>query len=173
MGESTVAWCRCWIISACMGVVCIVFVMNRKLWNSELLIRRTGSAGIWIHIREIHIEPIGRSAGILAGSFWHIRHSWLDRYLQVCLYKVNGIFGCYYTKVPSLCILLGLITPLCYHFNSIWWHSLTITVTAWWTWWRLKSPASPLLTQPFIRVQIQENIKALRHWPLCGEFNGQ
>ena len=28
------------------------------------------------------------------------------------------------------------------------------------------------LTQPFIRAQIKENIKAPRHWPLCGEFTG-
>ena len=32
--------------------------------------------------------------------------------------------------------------------------------------------ASPLFTQPFIQVQIEENIKAPRHWPLCGEFTG-
>ena len=36
--------------------------------------------------------------------------------------------------------------------------------------WRLKSPASRLFTQPIIRVQIKVNIKAPRHWPLCGEF---
>ena len=29
-----------------------------------------------------------------------------------------------------------------------------------------------LFTQPFIWAQIKENIKALRHWPLCGEFTG-
>ena len=29
-----------------------------------------------------------------------------------------------------------------------------------------------LLTQPFIRVQIKENIKAPRQWPLCGEMTG-
>ena len=29
-----------------------------------------------------------------------------------------------------------------------------------------------LFTQPFIRVQIKENIKAPRHWPLCWEFTG-
>ena len=29
-----------------------------------------------------------------------------------------------------------------------------------------------LFTQPFIQTQIKENIKALRHWPLCGEFTG-
>ena len=35
-----------------------------------------------------------------------------------------------------------------------------------------ESPASQLFTQPFIRSQIKENIKAPRHWPLCGEFTG-
>ena len=34
--------------------------------------------------------------------------------------------------------------------------------------WRLKSPASRLFTQPFIRAQIKENIKAPRHRPLLG-----
>ena len=38
--------------------------------------------------------------------------------------------------------------------------------------WRLKSPASRLFTQSFIRAQIKENIKAPRHWLLCGEFTG-
>ena len=31
-------------------------------------------------------------------------------------------------------------------------------------------PASRLFTQPFIQAQIKENIKALRHWSLYGEF---
>ena len=35
-----------------------------------------------------------------------------------------------------------------------------------------KSPASRLFTQPLIQAQIKENIKALRHWPLLGEFTG-
>ena len=47
-----------------------------------------------------------------------------------------------------------------------------ITMTSQWTRWRLKSPTSPLFTQPFIGAQIKENIKAPRHWPLCGEFTG-
>ena len=41
-----------------------------------------------------------------------------------------------------------------------------ITMTSQWAWWRLKSPASRLFTQPFIQAQIKENIKAPRHWPL-------
>ena len=35
------------------------------------------------------------------------------------------------------------------------------------------SLASPLFTQPFIHTQINENIKAPRHWPLWGEFPAQ
>ena len=38
--------------------------------------------------------------------------------------------------------------------------------------WHLKSPASRLVTEPFIEAQIKEKIKAPRHWPLCGEFSG-
>ena len=45
-------------------------------------------------------------------------------------------------------------------------------MTSQWAWWRLKSPASRLLTQSFIQTQIKENIKTPRHWPLCGEFTG-
>ena len=39
-------------------------------------------------------------------------------------------------------------------------------------WWRLKSPASHLFTQPFIQAQIKENIKAPPHWPLWEKFTG-
>ena len=51
-------------------------------------------------------------------------------------------------------------------------NSRYITLTSKWPRWRLKSPASWLFTQPFIQMQIKENIKAPRHWPLCGEFTG-
>ena len=46
-----------------------------------------------------------------------------------------------------------------------------ITLTSWWVRWRLKRPALRLFTQSF-KTQIKENIKAPRHWPLCGEFTG-
>ena len=32
---------------------------------------------------------------------------------------------------------------------------------------------SRLFAQLFIQTQIKENIKAPRHWPLCGEFTGE
>ena len=57
---------------------------------------------------------------------------------------------------------------------ACWWSSIDKSLQ--WRhndpWWRLKSPASRLFTQSFIRAQIKENIKASRHWPLCGEFTG-
>ena len=40
-----------------------------------------------------------------------------------------------------------------------------------WARWRLKSPASRLFTQPFIQVQIKENIKAPHHRPLDGNLS--
>ena len=46
---------------------------------------------------------------------------------------------------------------------------LSITVTSQWASRRLKPPASPLLTQPFIQAKIKGYIKAPRHWPLCRE----
>ena len=46
-----------------------------------------------------------------------------------------------------------------------------ITMTSQWAWWRLRSPASRLFTQPFIRAD-QRKHKAPRHWPLCGDFTG-
>ena len=50
--------------------------------------------------------------------------------------------------------------------------STYITLTSLWPQWRLKSPAWLLFTQSFIQALIKENIKAPRHWPLCGEFTG-
>ena len=47
----------------------------------------------------------------------------------------------------------------------------TITVTLLGARWCLKSPPS-LFTQPFLQAQMKDNIKGLRHWPLCGEFSG-
>ena len=35
-----------------------------------------------------------------------------------------------------------------------------------------QSPALRVFTQPFIQLQIKENVKAPLHWPLCGEFIG-
>ena len=35
-----------------------------------------------------------------------------------------------------------------------------------------QNTGASIVTQPFVQAQIKENIKAQRHWPLCGEFTG-
>ena len=64
------------------------------------------------------------------------------------------------------------------HLNGYWGNPMiapvivNITVTSQWARWRLKPPASRLFTQSLIQAQIKDNIKVLRHLPLCGEFAG-
>ena len=66
----------------------------------------------------------------------------------------------------------GELWPILFEVLVRWRQANTLTMASQWVGWRLKSPASRLFTQPFIRAQIKENIKAPRHWPLCGEFTG-
>ena len=73
---------------------------------------------------------------------------------------VHGSNGCPQYPMKHISRLLFLVA----------W--VIITLTSQWPQWRLKSPALELFTQPFIQTQIKENIKAPRHWPLCGEFTG-
>ena len=63
-------------------------------------------------------------------------------------------------------IYLGFIVLL---FFTIY---ISIKVPSKWAQWCLKSLGSRLFTQPFVRAQIKENIKATRHWLLWGEFTG-
>ena len=63
-------------------------------------------------------------------------------------------------------IYLGLIVLL---FVTIY---ISTKVPCNWAQWCLKSRASRLFTQPFVRAQIKGNIKAMRHWLLWGEFTG-
>ena len=47
-----------------------------------------------------------------------------------------------------------------------------ITVTSKWARWRLQSPTSRFISQPYFQAQIKENIKPSRHWPLYGDSTG-
>ena len=69
-------------------------------------------------------------------------------------------------------IKFGITAPLLPESTSgryRWIPLANITMTSKGARWR---PKSRLFTQPFIQAQIKENIKAPRHWPLCGEFTG-
>ena len=50
-------------------------------------------------------------------------------------------------------------------FIQMVWGSFTITnrVTSWWAGWRLKSPASRLIAQPFVQAEIKETINTPRN----------
>ena len=96
-------------------------------------------------------------------------HEWIYKGITLSGYNI-------YTYLEPfnyiICSFYGyMITPR----DVIWrwdYSYLPITMTSYWTRWLLKSPASRLFNQPFIRAQIKINIKAPRHWPLCGEFIG-
>ena len=95
---------------------------------------------------------------LLLATFWAYTYFFVFDF-QICL-EISDAY--------AQCGTLFTWTP-----TSLLWHFL-ITMTSPWARWRLKSPASPLFTQPFIRAQIKENIKAPRHWHLVtGEFLAQ
>ena len=94
----------------------------------------------------------------------------------------NCMLGCLFGSKPLFELLYGPMTHVYvtlhhmyytwmqkFFLPSSWFH---ITLTSQWPRWRLKSPASRLFAQSFIRVQTKENTKAAWHWPLCGEFTG-
>ena len=56
--------------------------------------------------------------------------------------KLHGV-----TNVKSYSVLISVFSD--------------ITVTSWWAWWRLKSPALRLFTQPFIQAQIKARVTGL------------
>ena len=84
----------------------------------------------------------------------------------------------------------GITSPLyiqyrcCMKKNKayLWWHliiswlsqiiGMIITMTSQWALWLLKSPPCWVFAQPFVQTHIKENIKALHHWPLCGDLTG-
>ena len=104
----------------------------------------------------------------------------------------QGILSMFRSK-PSWCSINGSISYIDPNFHRryvidppvwwVYWNGITsskILTNIWqrcvdallWPQWRLNSQAWRLFTQAFIQAQIKENIKAPRHWPLCGEFTG-
>ena len=124
-------------------------------------------------IRELPTLATSRTQN--AAWYYHWKFTLFHRKLifspKGCIYSSNT-FRQFWQSLLHWVILLPRGINGFYLNNIRRWTYCFITVTSQWVRWRLKSPASPLFTQPFIRAQIKENIKALRHWPLCGEFTG-
>ena len=120
-------------------------------------------------------------------------HIYIQVCMRVCMCGCGGIFIC---VCISVCMLINMWLHLVgrlywdlysyavYHlpldvavmlfilFSMLPIYHWYITMTSQWARWHLKSPALGLFTQPFIQAQIEENIKAPRHWPLWREFTG-
>ena len=61
-------------------------------------------------------------------------------------------------------VQLGWQIKDCYYSDLCQYSDVSIMMSQ----WCLKSPASPLFTQPFSQPQIKENNKAPRYWPRAG-----
>ena len=83
---------------------------------------------------------------------------------------VNFIYGCpksitswrHQMETVSALLALCVGNSKCHTCKSLQWRHNG----------RLKSTGSRVFTLSFLQSQIKENIKAPRHWPLCGEFTG-
>ena len=124
----------------------VYLALLAKVWSAE-----TEYFCFVLHFRYCLLQTSGESVtGGECHVYWLLSYFWYDR---ACQPRCDII-----PDTPSIWQPWGL--------------SLVITVTPWWARWRLKSPASRVFAQPFIQAQIKENIKAPRHWPVCGEFTG-
>ena len=76
--------------------------------------------------------------------------------------NTHKIWGIGRTYIPEKCMqYIPWLNRICNSGDK-----RNITMTSWWAWWRLKSPASQLFTKPFVQAQIKETSK-LRFTGLC------
>ena len=124
--------------------------------------------GVWIFINiSLKFVPKGQIITI----FEHWSRWWLGAYLATSHYLNQRWLG--YRRIYASLDLVQFETKHTQGVIAV--RSRTrpyITMTSWWARWRLKTLASPLFAELLVQAQIKENIKAPRHWPLCGEFTG-
>ena len=125
---------------------------------------------LWFAVNCFHIERGNSRKLYLQDSKWQVL-SWQHIHLHfVDIIKLLLLIFRIFVQ-PSVCeISRQLVTT---DINLLNWSDPEshIPVTSQCVQWRLKLLASRLFTQPF--VQIEENIKAPRHWPLWGHFTRQ
>ena len=100
--------------------------------------------------------------------------STLVQVMPHCLFKFQAINWTFFDLLK-----IGLLTHWTRQNGRYIFAIYIITLTPQWARWRLKSPASPLYTQPFIQAHIKENTKArvtglcAGNSPVTGEFPAQ
>ena len=131
--------------------------------------------------RKLH--PEGYQTSLRNRSLKLVYHSWELRLLPRIVVPITNIWILFWNQEMNLSSLKNkrqfvtlvltesnLSTSSLVSVDLLFIYSLQWRLVQW-ARWRLKSPAS-VFTQPFIQAQMKENIKALRHWPLWGEFTG-
>ena len=156
---------------------------RRSLMLSSLLERvncwRNSRSAYDIVICRRRIHCYSKMPGITCGRF-HWKSPWCQLILRLKIWNLHPrLEGASGLTDRYLDWESGDISYVIFkaHFdrfveNSLWFCRTLITVTSQWARWHLKSPASWLFSQTFIQAHIKENIKAPRHWSLCGEFTG-
>ena len=146
-----------------------------------------------INIRSTHILFVSWQSGIpfLSFDFFKI-WPWKSRVKgmsQATIQSNNNNNNLYWHKYRSSTSWLNSILQytVSLELSQLWLYALYSRlriINAWgetksqcgsnilsqWAWRHLKSPASWLFTQA--HIQVKENFKAPRHWPLWGEFTG-
>ena len=92
------------------------------------------------------------------------RHEYVNTSMRIHRIPIRICIRCYLV----VCMVSVLMPPV---WSTYSYFFEIITMTPQLARWRLKSSAWRFF-QPCIQAQIKENIKAPRHWPLCGEFTG-
>ena len=184
--DSVCALCFRWIAYSFVNTCLTVFQpWNLNHFNTSFLrntcLHRNGFLGVFVLC---WIWFIRCMLVFMAAKFNHyIVFTYIAsrKNLDTCfclLYKNKSMIIPHWTYVQDRCrvvhISISVIVIFLYmengevnlHMYRL--HVSFITVTEWWARVRLKSPVSRLFTPLFIQVQINESIKAPRHWPLCG-----
>ena len=103
------------------------------------------------YLSQTNVLPIGRSETSVRYKFKF--QTWKKNAFESALCKLSVIIF-----RPESVTIMKMHTTGPTHYNDAIVGAIASLIT------------SLTITQPFIQMQIKENIKAPRHWPLCGEF---
>ena len=102
-----------------------------------------------------HFQKIYRRVMFL--KCWSLKHQWLQRW-----YHDSSRFSMVESQHGRHCIFLNQLRPE--QIGQCYLYQMTKTIVL--------PPCFMLFWYHYSDVIIKENIKAPRHWPLCGEFTG-
>ena len=132
----------------------ICFVPNRRqaiIWTKDGLVYPRKYASPCLNESDIELRWLW-SLGPKHHGYWNINFL-ADAVYGLILPNVRLYYSRWPLRIP--CIML-------------WIHPGYASDETRCRWTHYKSPASRLFCQPFVYVHMKENIKAPRHWSLCG-----